>query len=58
VLGAKHLGASAGELRRGRLSRRELTRTLTPPIIDGVWSVSDPRPGIDQMRRLLTRRIG
>ena len=58
VLGAKHLGASAGELRRGRLGRRELTRTLTPPIIDGVWSVSDPRPGIDQMRRLLTRRIG
>ena len=57
VLSAKHLAASAGEVRRGRLGRKAALHTVRPPFIDGVWSVTDPKPGIDQMRRLITRRV-
>ena len=57
VLSAKHLAASAGEVRRGRLGRKAALGTLRPPVIDGVWSATDPKPGLDQMRRLITRRV-
>ena len=57
VLSAKHLAASAGEVRRGRLGRKTAMHTMKPPFIDGVWSVTDPKPGLDQMRRLVTRRV-
>ena len=57
VLSAKHLAASAGEVRRGRLGRKTAMHTRKPPFMDGVWSVTDPKPGLDQMRRLVTRRV-
>ena len=56
VLGPKHLGASAREIRAGRWSLRELAATLRPPIVDGVLDARDPRPALAHMRRLARRR--
>jgi hypothetical protein len=55
VLSAKHLVATAGEVRRGRWGRRAAVDTLKPPVIDGVLSLSDPMPGIAQVGRILRR---
>ncbi len=56
VLSARHLPATAGELRRGRWGRSAAVQSLRPPVIDAVWSLSDPRPGMHQARRMATRR--
>jgi predicted ATP-grasp superfamily ATP-dependent carboligase len=56
VISAKHLPASAGEVRRGRWGRRAAAQTLRPPLVDGVMSISDPMPGIVQMGRMARRR--
>jgi predicted ATP-grasp superfamily ATP-dependent carboligase len=56
VLSAKHLPASAGEVRRGRWGRGAATRSLRPPVVDGVLSVSDPGPGLGQVGRIIRRK--
>ena len=56
VISAKHLPASAGEVRRGRWGRRAAAQTLRPPLVDGVLSISDPMPGIVQVGRMARRR--
>jgi len=57
TLAAKHIVASAKEIRSRRWGWRQATASLTPPVVDGVFSLSDPAPGIDQMRRLVRRRL-
>lgn len=57
TLAAKHVVASAKEVRGGRWGWRQAAASLTPPVVDGVFSVSDPRPGIDQVRRLVRRSL-
>ena len=52
VLSARHLPASAGEVRRGRWGARGAAATLRPPVVDGVASLSDPRPGLVQAARI------
>lgn len=52
LLTLKHLPASAGEIRRGEWSAGEFARTLRPPLMDGVLSLRDPRPGLRQLRVL------
>ncbi|MSO44295.1 MAG: hypothetical protein EXQ74_03130 [Thermoleophilia bacterium] len=54
VLSAKHLAASVAEVRRG--GARAVAHTLRPPIVDGVVSLTDPKPGISQLRRMIRRR--
>lgn len=56
VLSARHLAATAGELRGGRWGRGEAARTLRPPVVDGVMSVADPLPGLMQVGRMARRR--
>lgn len=56
VLSARHLPATAQELRRGRWGRRQAAATLRRPVVDAVWSLTDPAPGIGQARRMLRRR--
>jgi D-aspartate ligase len=55
MLSAKHLPATAGEVRRGRWGGRAAARTLRPPIIDGVLSLTDPLPGAAQVGRIIRR---
>jgi len=56
VLSARHLAATAGEVRRGRWGRRAAAQTLRPPVIDAVMSLSDPLPGIVQVGRMARRK--
>lgn len=58
VLGIKHLGASAREIRAGSWSARELAATLRPPLTDGVFDLRDPKPALVQARRILSRGRG
>jgi predicted ATP-grasp superfamily ATP-dependent carboligase len=52
---AKHLVASAREIRRGEWGLRELAGSLRPPVVDGVLDPRDPRPALAQIRRLARR---
>jgi len=56
VLSAKHLPASAGEVRRGRWGRAAAVASLRPPVVDGVLSAGDPGPGMGQVGRMIRRR--
>lgn len=56
TLAAKHLVASAKEVLGGDWGLGPAAKSLKPPVVDGVFSLSDPAPGIDQVRRLLRRR--
>jgi len=55
MLSAKHLPATAGEVRHGRWGRRVAAATLKPPVIDGVLSITDPMPGMAQVGRMIRR---
>jgi predicted ATP-grasp superfamily ATP-dependent carboligase len=56
VLSARHLAATAGEVRRGRWGRKAAAQTLRPPVVDGVMSITDPLPGLVQVGRMARRR--
>jgi D-aspartate ligase len=56
VLSARHLPATAADLRRGRWDLRAAGASLRPPVVDAVWSLADPAPGLGQVRRMLRRR--
>lgn len=56
VLSARHLPATAAEVRRGRWGRRPAAGTLRPPVVDGVISLGDPLPGVGQVRRIIRRK--
>lgn len=55
LLTPKHLAASARELRRRQWTVGEFAYTLRPPLVDGVLSLRDPRPGLGQVLRLARR---
>lgn len=52
---AKHVAASAQEVRRGQWGARAALASLRPPFVDGVLDPRDPRPGLRQLRRLARR---
>jgi predicted ATP-grasp superfamily ATP-dependent carboligase len=52
---AKHLVASVREMTRGQWSPRAFAASVRPPLVDGVLSLSDPRPAVAQLRRLARR---
>lgn len=56
VLSARHLPATATEVRGRRWGRGAAASSLRPPVVDGVMSISDPLPGIGQVRRMMRRR--
>ncbi len=56
VLSARHLPATAAEVRQGRWGRGAAASTLRPPVVDGVLSLADPLPGVGQVRRIVRRR--
>ncbi len=56
VISARHLPATAGELRRGRWGRHAALSSLRPPVVDGVLSLSDPLPGLGQVGRIVRRK--
>ncbi len=56
VLSARHLPATAAEVRGRRWARAAAASTLRPPVVDGVLSVADPLPGMGQVRRIMRRR--
>lgn len=53
---AKHLVASARELRAGQWGPGPFARSLRPPLIDGVIDARDPRPALALYGRALRRR--
>jgi predicted ATP-grasp superfamily ATP-dependent carboligase len=55
TLMAKHLAASAREVRRGQWGARALLSSLRPPFVDGVLDPRDPKPAVAQLRRLARR---
>ncbi len=55
VLSAKHVLATVGEVGRGHWGSTAAAQTLKPPIVDGVWSITDPRPGMSQLGRMIRR---
>jgi D-aspartate ligase len=52
---AKHLVASAREVSRGQWSALAFAKSVRPPLMDGVLSLSDRRPVVAQLRRLARR---
>lgn len=56
VLSARHLPATVAEVRGSRWARGAAASTLRPPVVDGVISISDPLPGVGQVRRIIRRR--
>ncbi len=56
VLSARHLPATAAEVRQGRWGRGAAASTLRPPVVDGVLSLADPLPGVGQVCRIVRRR--
>ncbi len=56
MLSARHLPATAGEVRQGHWGRRDAMATLRPPVVDGVMSLGDPGPGLGQVGRIIRRR--
>lgn len=55
MLTAKHLTASAAEVRGGRWGLRDFARSVRPPVIDGVLDPRDPLPGARQYAGLVRR---
>ena len=56
TLAAKHLVASAKEIRAGTWTAREFARSIAPPVIDGVIDPRDPVPALRQYARMARRR--
>ncbi|MEW6581798.1 MAG: hypothetical protein AB1416_03465 [Actinomycetota bacterium] len=52
---AKHVVASAREVRSGQWGARDALRSLRPPFVDGVLDPRDLRPGLAQITRLARR---
>ncbi len=55
VLTAKHLVASAREIRRGDWNVKAFAASIRPPVIDGALDVHDPKPALHQYAGLLRR---
>lgn len=58
MLAMRHLPTSAREIAHRRYSPAAFARTLRPPFRDGVIDLADPRPAVEQFRRLARRGRG
>ena len=57
ILSGRHLPATARELARRRWSPVSAATSLRPPLVDGVWSIRDPRPGVSSYGRIIRRAV-
>ena len=57
ILSGRHLPATARELARRRWSPVSAATSLRPPLVDGVWSIRDPKPGVSSYGRIVRRAV-